>query len=370
VTAPKLRFHGFLQDWTCSELSHIAEINPKSGSLPQKFYYIDLESVVSGELINALLISSTNAPSRAQRVLVTGDVLFQTVRPYQKNNYHYTEKKEYHSVASTGYAQLRTKLNESFLYQLLYTERFGYEVNIRCTGSSYPAINSSDLGEITVNYPCREEQQKIAELFRLLDLRIKLQRRKVELLKDYKKRLLNDIFSQSILCKNCINDWRLTSLGTILKIKHGKDQKKIESHLGKYPILGSGGIIGYTDTPLCNWACVLIGRKGTINKPYYMDTPFWTIDTLFYSEPIQENNPLFQYYLFQTVRWEKYSEASGVPSLNSHTIESIRVHIPTIPEQIIISKLFSSIDKNISAQENKLKQIKIFKAGLLQKMFI
>ena len=84
-------------------------------------------------------------------------------------------------------------------------------------------------------------------------------------------------------------DWEVKTLGDVLKIKHGRDQKQVQSTNGKYPILGTGGLMGFTDKFLYNKESVLIGRKGTIDKPRYMNTPFWTVDTLFYSEIFKEN---------------------------------------------------------------------------------
>jgi len=79
-------------------------------------------------------------------------------------------------------------------------------------------------------------------------------------------------------------DWRVRSVGSMLSVRHGRDQKQVECEDGAYPVLGTGGVIGRTDSFLYNKPSVLIGRKGTINKPVYMDSPFWTVDTLFYSE--------------------------------------------------------------------------------------
>ena len=87
---PKLRFKEFSGDWESDRLSKVCDINPKTSQIPDEFYYIDLESVVKGELIKENIITKSEAPSRAQRVLSQGDTLFQTVRPYQNNNYYFS----------------------------------------------------------------------------------------------------------------------------------------------------------------------------------------------------------------------------------------------------------------------------------------
>ncbi|WP_178075315.1 restriction endonuclease subunit S, partial [Pseudomonas sp. 2822-17] len=86
-------------------------------------------------------------------------------------------------------------------------------------------------------------------------------------------------------------DWGVNKLGDILKVKYGKSQKQVEDPSGSIPILGTGGLMGYANKALYEEESVLIGRKGTIDKPYYMDEPFWTVDTLFYSEIFKPNIP-------------------------------------------------------------------------------
>ena len=151
----------------------------------------------------------------------------------------------------------------------------------------------------------------------------------------------------------------------VLKIKSGKDQKRIECKNGKYPILGTGGKIGTTNMFLYNKPSVLIGRKGTINKPQYMETPFWTVDTLFYSQIYKPNIPKYLFYSFQNVNWQKYDESTGVPSLSSSTIESVECFVPSIDEQIKVSNFLSLLDKKIELQTKKIEALKLFKKGLI-----
>lgn len=132
-------------NWKKKKLKSITNINPSSDYFPNQFLYIDLERVNNGILSEPELLSKENAPSRAQRVLQKGDILYQTVRPYQRNNLFFNLDGDY--VASTGYAQLRAKENQYFLYHLIYSDDFVDRVISRCTGTSYPAINSWDLNK-------------------------------------------------------------------------------------------------------------------------------------------------------------------------------------------------------------------------------
>ena len=155
----------------------------------------------------------------------------------------------------------------------------------------------------------------------------------------------------------------------VLKIKSGKDQKKVECESGIYPILGTGGQIGKTNSFLYDKTSVLIGRKGTINKPQYMETPFWTVDTLFYSHIYEPNIPKYLFYSFQNVNWKKYDESTGVPSLSSSTIESVECNIPSKEEQLKVADFLSLLDKKIELQSKKIEDLKLFKKGLSTTIF-
>lgn len=190
---PEIRFKGFTNDWEQCKLGSIAIINPKS-ELPEQFKYIDLESVVGTSLLGYSVVERENAPSRAQRLAIEGDVFYQTVRPYQRNNYLYEETdRDY--VFSTGYAQLRTSLDSYFLLTLLQNDNFVKIVLDNCTGTSYPAINSSALSKIPISTPKSiDETIKIGNTFRKLDNLITLHQCKLEKLQNLKKAMLEKMF--------------------------------------------------------------------------------------------------------------------------------------------------------------------------------
>ncbi len=190
---PEIRFEGFTDDWEQRKLGEIALFNPKD-ELPQTFEYVDLESVVGTEMLSHRTEAKSSAPSRAQRLARTGDLFYQTVRPYQKNNYLF-EKFDNNYVFSTGYAQMRPYVDGYFLLSLVQSDRFVKVVLDHCTGTSYPAINANDLAEIEVAAPLDEnEAQKIGTIFRNLDHLITLHQRKVENLKNLKKYMLQNMF--------------------------------------------------------------------------------------------------------------------------------------------------------------------------------
>ncbi|MDA8154709.1 restriction endonuclease subunit S, partial [Acidithiobacillus sp.] len=194
---PRLRFPEFrgTENWTGKPLKTVALINPANKGLPKSFVYIDLEAVDAGELKTKTRIFRTDAPSRAQRLIEPGDIIYQIVRPYQRNNLLCEFNDDENYVASTGYAQLRAEDSNHFLYQSIHTDSFVDQVMVKCTGSNYPAINSSDLAEIELPIPpTLAEQQKIANCLSSLDDLITLEAQKLNALKTHKRGLMQQLF--------------------------------------------------------------------------------------------------------------------------------------------------------------------------------
>lgn len=190
---PEIRFAGFTDEWEQRKLGKLAIFNPKA-ELPEIFEYVDLESVVGTEMISHRTESKITAPSRAQRLARTGDLFYQTVRPYQKNNYLF-EKPDKHYVFSTGYAQMRPLVDGQFLLSLVQNENFVKMVLDNCTGTSYPAINSNDLADIEVLSPTEKEEQRIiGSFFKGIGNLITLHQRKLEKLEQIKQAMLHKMF--------------------------------------------------------------------------------------------------------------------------------------------------------------------------------
>ena len=189
---PQIRFKGFRGEWEEGRLFNLGIFNPKA-EIPDKFEYVDLESVVGTKMISHRMVNKSAAPSRAQRVALQGDLFYQTVRPYQKNNCLF-DLPYNHYVFSTGYAQIRPFKNGSFLLSLVQSYRFLKDVLNNCTGTSYPAINSKDLANIDILYPKQYEQSKIGNYFQKLDKLIEQHQKKYDKLVTLKKAMLDKMF--------------------------------------------------------------------------------------------------------------------------------------------------------------------------------
>lgn len=179
------RLSGFTGYWRDTTLGAIATLNPVT-SVPDTFTYVDLESVQGTEMVTSRRVDKIAAPSRAQRLASSGDIFFQTVRPYQRNNYLFKSSAK-DVVFSTGYAQIRTQEVPEFLFAAVQQNHFIDQVLERCTGTSYPAITPTALKEVSVRLPKSHcEQRAIADVLSGMDEEIRLlaeERAKVERLK-------------------------------------------------------------------------------------------------------------------------------------------------------------------------------------------
>lgn len=164
-------------------------------------------------------------------------------------------------------------------------------------------------------------------------------------------------------------DWQVKKIGELLKVRHGRSQKGVEVEDGQYPILATGGEIGRTNEYLFSKPSVLIGRKGTIDKPRYITTPFWTVDTLFYTEIFKDAIAKFIFYKFNVIDWYSFNEASGVPSLSAKIIENIDISVPpSIAEQAKIAETITDFDESVSLLEMIIAKKRNMKTGTMQQL--
>ena len=119
----------------------------------------------------------------------------------------------------------------------------------------------------------------------------------------------------------------------VLHIVSGKNQKAVESPNGKYPIYGSGGLMGYADDYLCEAGTTIVGRKGTINRPIFVPEPFWNIDTAFGVVPDKELDPKYLYYFCVHFNFMPLDKSTGRPSLAKSDLLKIEMPVPPLPEQ-------------------------------------
>jgi len=239
-------------------------------------------------------------------------------------------------------------------------------------GNSVVHLYSSQLKDLKINKPSKEEQTKIASFLSAVDEKISQLTKKHELLSQYKQGMMQKLFSQQVRFKaddgSEFGEWDQLKFKDVIKIKYGKDHKKLDD--GDIPVLGTGGVMRYVDSYLYEGESILIGRKGTIDKPRFISGKFWTVDTLFYTEIGEKILPKFAFQQLLLVNWLNLNEATGVPSLNTTSIGNIELKVPCLAEQTKIANVLSAIDQKIEVVSKQIEQAKQWKKGLLQQMFI
>ena len=347
-------------DWEVKELGEIcfpskSRINPITSI--ENYRCIELEHISQG---SGILLGHTNSANLLSQktVFTKGDVLFGKLRPYLRKFLF----AEFDGVCTTEIWVLKTEKNISnrFLYHLVQSDKVIEAANIS-TGTKMPRAEWKTVSETIIPVPTLAEQTAIATALTEADALISGIEKLIAKKRDIKHGAMQKLLSPT-------EGWVVRKLGEVLKIKHGKSQKEIEDVSGQYPILGTGGLMNYGNQFLYDKPSVLIGRKGTIDKPQYMDTPFWTVDTLFYTEINERNDAKFIYYMFNLIDWYSYNEASGVPSLNGKTIEKIERSFPLLAEQTRIATILSDMDAEIAVLEKKLEKYRAVKAGMMQNL--
>lgn len=163
-------------------------------------------------------------------------------------------------------------------------------------------------------------------------------------------------------------DWEQRKFADVVDIGSGMDYKHLEE--GNIPVYGTGGYLLSVNKALSDDKDAIgIGRKGTIDKPYILRAPFWTVDTLFYCIPKENYDLDFTSCIFQNVDWKKKDESTGVPSLSKVIINNVETATPTMDEQQKIGEYFSNLDHLITLHQRKCEETKTLKKYMLQKMF-
>ncbi len=174
--------------------------------------------------------------------------------------------------------------------------------------------------------------------------------------------------------KDIPEHWELKKLGEVCDIKNGKNQKAVVNPNGKYPIYGSAGVMGYANDFLCEEGATIIGRKGTINKPIYVNTKFWNVDTAFGFSPYTEIiDSKFLFFFCQSFNFHKLDKSTTIPSLAKTDLLKIQLVVPPLQEQqAIVAKieeLLSELDNGKQQLQTALQQLKVYRQSLLKWAF-
>jgi type I restriction enzyme S subunit len=236
----------------------------------------------------------------------------------------------------------------NFVYYLARYEEVRSHAENNMEGSSgRQRVPKEAFDNLLISLPPLSEQKRIASILSSLDDKIDLLHRENKTLEAMAETLFRQWFVEEAK-----EDWKEGKLGDLIDVKYGKDHKKLLD--GKIPVLGSGGIMRYADTALYDKESVLIPRKGSLNNVMYINEPFWTVDTMFYTEMRQLNVAKFVYHFMKNQDLANMNVGSAVPSMTVEVLNNIPIDIPP---QNIFDKFEGAVSLLYSKKEHNNKQI-------------
>ncbi|GKG85416.1 restriction endonuclease subunit S [Eggerthella lenta] len=354
---PKLRFPGFTDAWEQRKLGEM--VNVRSGQ--------DYKHLSEGDIpvygTGGYMLSVDKALSYSKDAIGIG----------RKGTIDkpYLLRAPFWTVDTLFYAIPKAENDLDFIHSIFQK----IEWRRRDESTGVPSLSKTAVTRIDVFSPSSAEQALIGSFFRDLDDLITLHQRKLDHLKLQKRGLLQKMFPRDgsdgpeIRFPGFTDAWEQRKLGEMVNVRSGQDYKHLSE--GDIPVYGTGGYMLSVDKALSySKDAIGIGRKGTIDKPYLLRAPFWTVDTLFYAIPKAENDLDFIHSIFQKIEWRRRDESTGVPSLSKTAVTRIDVFSPSSAEQALIGSFFRDLDDLITLHQRKLDHLKLQKKALLQQMFI
>ncbi len=221
--------------------------------------------------------------------------------------------------------------------------------------STRASLTNEALLGLTVKLPPLPTQQKIAAILSSLDDKIELNNKINDNLEQQAQTFFKNWFvGFEPFGGEMPENWRVGKLSDLITVKYGKDHKKLED--GKYPVYGSGGVMRHVGEFLYDKESVLIPRKGTLNNVFYINEPFWSVDTMFYTEMKKENVAKYVYFFVKGKDLNSMNAGSAVPSMTTEILNAMEVVIPSdewlAKFEMICSPIFKQIKQFIMENEN------------------
>ena len=316
------------------EVLHKTEtVNPLQSPNAQ-FEYIDVSSVSNKtfRIESTQRLAGRDAPSRAKRLVRANDVLFATVRPTLQRIAIVPDELD-GQVCSTGYFVLRPKpqVDSRFLFYSLFTAPFCEQMKKLQKGASYPAVTDGDIRSQEIAFPPLPEQRRIVgildEAFDGIAVAKANAEKNLQNARALFESHLNTVFT------NRGEGWIRTTVGQQVLLQREFDITKRQQNSGTIPVVSSGGIKSYHDQAMAVGPGVVIGRKGTLGKVFYVDDDYWPHDTTLWVRDFKGNHPRFVYYFFRSLDVSGLDSGAANPALNRNLVHPIEVYWPPVSDQ-------------------------------------
>ena len=387
---PALRFKGFTDPWEQRKLAELTKtittgksVNSDEGEVSDGDIGVLKTSCVSYDRFN---------PSESKPVVKSEQQLVKCA--VEKDSVIVSRMNTPERVGACGYVstdfpnlflpdrlwklKFQDTVDTYFVYMMLVSSAYKEKITSMASGTSGSMYNipKETFLNLQLVIPAKiDEQKQLGKILKKIDTLITLHQRKYEKLVNIKKSMLDKMFPQNgasvpeIRFKGFTDPWEQRKLGEMVDVCSGMDYKHLSE--GDIPVYGTGGYMLSVNKALSyDRNAVGIGRKGTIDKPYILKAPFWTVDTLFYAIPKDSKNIDFTFDVFQKVDWKKKDESTGVPSLSKIAINETSISTPSKLEQERIGSFFRNLDTLITLHQRKLEKLQNIKKSCLEKMFV
>lgn len=378
---PKIRFKSFEKRWESYRLSEYS--NYRRGSFPQPYGnkewyggynampFVQVVDVLENLRLAADTKQKISTLAKPMSVFVPSDSVIVTLQG-SIGRVAITQYDAYVDRTILIFEDYISQTNKEF-WAYIIRNKFEIESQ-KAPGGTIKTITKEALSDFKVSIPEYTEQSAIGSLFRILDDLLASYKDNLANFQSLKATMLSKMFPKAgqtvpeIRLDGFEGEWKRKNLSEVCNINSGRDYKHLKD--GDIPVYGTGGYMLSVNDKLSDEDAIGIGRKGTIDKPYLLSAPFWTVDTLFYVTCKVGYDLYYLFLIFQKVRWKKFDESTGVPSLSKKTIEKVVSKFPSLPEQQAIGAYFSNLDNLINSYREKISQLETLKKKLLQEMFI
>ena len=252
-------------------------------------------------------------------------------------------------------------LDNDYLMYYLQSPKGQAALTARATGTTVTGIKQAEFRKIELELPDYDYQVKVSGIIRAIDEKIALN-----------KKINNNLLEQaqalytSMFISNADPTWRQGHLSDLITVRYGKDHKKLTD--GAYPVYGSGGIMRYAERPLYERESVLIPRKGTLNNVMYVNEPFWSVDTMFYTEMRMPNVAKYVYHFVKSKDLASLNAGSAVPSMTTDILNAMELLIPSESALAKFENIVAPMYKAMKDNDSQVAQLVKLRDTLLPKL--
>jgi type I restriction enzyme S subunit len=271
----------------------------------------------------------------------------------------------------TGLVLDNDKVDVEYLYWAFLNQ--SSHLGLLSQGSTIKGLTRDYLKNLRFFLPPLPEQKKIAEILSTVDQAIEKVDEAIEKAQRLKKGLMQELLTNGIGHKEFKDteigripkEWEVKKLINIGTLQRGHDLPNQERIKGKYPVIGSNGVVGYHSVYKVKGPGVIIGRSGTLGKVYFSSDDYWPLNTSLYVIDFHGNSPIFVYYFFQYIDMSQFFAGTGVPTLNRNLLHPIKFAIANLPEQQKIAEILSALDERIDLLRTRKEKLEMIKKGLM-----